>query len=65
MSEKKAAQDLSALKAQFEVASKAIKSSEACADLIAYCKEVPEPFSPEYSGENPWTAVDPPCCTLV
>ncbi len=65
MSDKKSAQDLNALKQQLEVAQNAIKASEACADLIAYCKDTPEPFSPEYTGENPWTAVDPPCCTLV
>jgi hypothetical protein len=63
--EKKQTAELNALKAQLEVAQGAIKTSVACEDLMSYCKDTPEPFSPEFSGDNPWTAGDTPCCNIA
>jgi len=36
------------------VMANAINHEDAAKDLIDYTKKTPDPFWPEYTGENPW-----------
>jgi hypothetical protein len=64
MSDKKAKAELEQLKPQLTVAQNAVKTSEACASLVEYCKQTAEPFLPDSGVDNPWTKSESVCCVL-
>jgi len=48
------AEELERVQAEYNAVQKMIPASQAADELIAFTKSAQEPFSPDYTGENPW-----------